>query len=98
MRWAADAVAKGGVVSIIGVYTELLETFPIGKAMEKNLTITIGNCNHKKYIPELLERVQKGEINLVPFISHMLPLDQAVHAYKEFDKRSEGWLKVVFVV
>ncbi len=98
LRWATAAVAKGGVVSIIGVYTELLETFPIGQAMEKNLTITMGNCNHKKYIPELLRWVQKGEIDLVPFISHILPFDQVVHAYKEFDKRSTGWIKVAFKV
>lgn len=38
LDWAVDAVAKAGTVSIIGVYPETIERFPIGKAMGKNLT------------------------------------------------------------
>ena len=38
-----------GTLSIIGVYNENSH-FPIGKAMEKNLSINMGNCNHRRYI------------------------------------------------
>jgi threonine dehydrogenase-like Zn-dependent dehydrogenase len=46
--WAVDCMAKAGTLAIIGVYPEKLEAFPIGKAMMKDLTIQMGNCNHRK--------------------------------------------------
>jgi len=48
LRWAVEAVAKAGTISIIGVYPPQMESFPIGAAMNKNLTIKMGNCNHRK--------------------------------------------------
>jgi len=95
LQWAVEAVAKAGTISIIGVYTELLNTFPIGKAMGKNLTLRMGNCNHHKYIPYLLKLVQEGAFDLVPFITQTISLSTIVDAYKHFDRRDEGWLKVV---
>src|SRR5260221_11884924 len=43
LEWAIDAVDKAGTLSIIGVYPETMTTFPIGKAMNKNLTLKMGN-------------------------------------------------------
>ena len=28
-------------------------------------------------------------------VSHELPLDEAVRAYDQFDKRADGWTKVI---
>ena len=52
-------MAKAGTISIIGVYGEL-DSFPIGDAMEKNLTLTMGNSNHRRYLPHLIELVRTG--------------------------------------
>jgi threonine dehydrogenase-like Zn-dependent dehydrogenase len=93
LRWAVEAVAKAGTLSIIGVYGEE-RTFPIGAAMEKNLTIKMGNCNHRKYIPRLLQLVRSGVIDPTVVLSHERPLESAIDAYKAFDKREEGWIKV----
>src|SRR5947199_4124125 len=57
LYWSVEAVAKAGTVSIIGFYGEV-DSFPIGDAMEKNLTLTMGNCNHRRYIPHLIELVR----------------------------------------
>ncbi|VWX61914.1 Esterase (modular protein) [Burkholderiales bacterium 8X] len=51
---AGEFERKAGTFSIIGVYSPEASTFPIGKAMNKNLTIRMGNCNHRKYIPRLV--------------------------------------------
>lgn len=98
LRWAVPAVAKAGVISIIGVYTELLDVFPIGEAMGKNLTITMGNCNHRKYFPKLLDWVKDGQVDLRPFLTQHKPLSEIVECYKRFDKREDGWLKVALKV
>ena len=51
LTWAVQALAKAGTLSIIGVYPETMTRFPIGMAMMKNLTLQMGNCPHRKYIP-----------------------------------------------
>lgn len=97
-RWAVPAIAKAGIFSIIGVYTPLMDMFPIGEAMGKNLTITMGNCNHTRYISHFLELVKNGQIDLVPFLTQRMPFEEIVTAYKHFDKRDENWLKVALKI
>ena len=58
-----EALAKAGTLSIIGVYPPTVRRFPIGQAMNKNLTIKMGNCNHRKYIPRLIELVRAGAVD-----------------------------------
>jgi threonine dehydrogenase-like Zn-dependent dehydrogenase len=98
LRWAVQAIEKTGIISIIGVYTPLLEVFPLGAAMEKNVTVTMGNCNHRAYFPLLLDWVQEEKIDLVPFMTQTMPFDEIVEAYKHFDKRDDGWLKIALLV
>ncbi|MBI2775593.1 alcohol dehydrogenase catalytic domain-containing protein [Candidatus Dependentiae bacterium] len=93
-RWAVDAIAKNGVISIIGVYSDLSESFPIGKATGKNVTIRMGDCNHRKYLPMLLSWVKNGKIDMRPFLTQKLPFTNIIEAYKHFDKREDNWLKV----
>jgi threonine dehydrogenase-like Zn-dependent dehydrogenase len=94
LTWAIDAVCKNGTVAIIGVYSEASQTFPIGKAMNKNLTIKMGNCDHRKYIPIVLELVRTGAVDPTQVLSHKRPLDTALDAYRHFDHRDDGWIKV----
>lgn len=62
LEWAIEAVAKAGTVGIIGVYPPNASTFPIGMAMNKNLTLNMGNCNHRASVPILVELVRVGAI------------------------------------
>jgi threonine dehydrogenase-like Zn-dependent dehydrogenase len=95
LEWAIEALAKAGTLSIIGVYSEMTNTFPIGKAMEKNLTIKMGNCNHRKYIPRLLELVRNGTVNPAEVLTQVEPISDVIEAYKLFDRRTPGWIKVM---
>ena len=95
LRWSVDAIAKAGTLSIIGVYPPNFEHFPIGKLMNKNLTLKAGNCNHRTYIPLLLSMVNSGEINPEKILTNIEPLTSVIDAYKSFDKRNAGWIKVV---
>lgn len=96
LRWAVEAVAKAGTVAIIGVYPPQAERFPIGEAMNRNLTIKAGNCNHRRYIPELVELVRSGTVRPSEVISQVGELTDALDAYEHFDERREGWHKVAF--
>jgi threonine dehydrogenase-like Zn-dependent dehydrogenase len=94
LRWEIEVVAKAGTVSIVGVYPETLMVFPIGRAMNKNLTLRMGNCNHRKYIPHLIELVRVGAIDPSQVLTQHGPIESALEAYKAFDKRTQGWIKV----
>ncbi|NTV11109.1 MAG: glutathione-dependent formaldehyde dehydrogenase [Zoogloea sp.] len=93
-RWAVEALAKAGTLSIIGVYPQTDDVFPIGMAMNKNITIKMGNCNHRKYIPRLLEMVQSHVFDPQDLLTRQEGLLSAIDAYKAFDTRQAGWLKV----
>lgn len=94
LRWAVEALAPAGTLSIVGVYGDANKTFPIGAAMNKNLTIKMGNCNHRRYIPRLIELVMARAIDPAAILTQREPLDDAVDAYKAFDRRDESWIKV----
>ncbi len=93
-EWAVDSLAKAGTFSIVGVYPDNAMRFPIGKAMNKNLTLNMGNCNHRKYIPELLGMIQTGAVRPSRILTNSVPLDQAIEAYRSFDRHEPGWTKV----
>ncbi len=94
LRWAVEGLAKAGTLSIIGVYPPTMEAFPIGMAMNKNLTINMGNCNHRKYIPHLVELTRTGAVVPSDVITQVEDIESAVEAYLSFDQRQAGWMKV----
>ena len=94
LQWAVESLAKAGTLSIIGVYGMANRTFPIGAAMNKNLTITMGNCNHRRYLPKLIELVMARAIDPSHILTQREPLTDAISAYEAFDKREESWIKV----
>jgi threonine dehydrogenase-like Zn-dependent dehydrogenase len=96
-EWAVQALAKAGTLSIIGVYPPADNVFPIGAAMNKNLTIRMGNCNHRKYIPDLVDLVRTGAFDPTAIISQRQQMESVIDAYKAFDLRQPGWLKVELI-
>ena len=97
LEWAVQGLAKAGTLSIIGVYPPTQKSFPIGMAMNKNLTINMGNCNHRNYIPLLVDMVRDGTVDPAKILTQVEPLMSVLDAYKAFDRRQPGWVKVELV-
>jgi threonine dehydrogenase-like Zn-dependent dehydrogenase len=93
-EWAVECVAKAGTVCLIGVYPPTVADFPIGAAMMKNLTLQMGNCNHRKYIPHLVELTRAGAVDPSDLITQIADTHDVIDAYEAFDQRRPGWLKV----
>lgn len=99
MDWAIESVKKSGTIGAIGVFTtESVDNFAWGQAFNKNVTLTGGNCPHRRYLEELLEHIETGAANPTLPITHRLPFDDAVHAYELFDKKEDGCIKVALKV
>ena len=94
ITWAVKALAKAGTLSVIGVYPQTDRFFPLGTAMNKNLSLNMGNCSHRKYIPTLIDIVRSGKIDPAKVLTQVAPLSSAIEAYKAFDSRQPGWMKV----
>ncbi len=63
--------------------------------MNKNLTINMGNCPHRKYLPLLVDMVCNGTTDPTTVLKEEVePFDAALEAYRAFDRRQPGWIKV----
>jgi threonine dehydrogenase-like Zn-dependent dehydrogenase len=94
LAWAVKSLCKAGTLSVIGVYPPAMQTFPTGEAMNKNLTVRMGNCNHRRYVPMLVELVRSGTIDPQQVLTQRGSMMNALDAYKAFDQRQPGWIKV----
>ncbi len=94
LNWAVQAVAKAGTIGIIGVFPPQQMSAPIGTIQQRNLTVKGGNANHRKYIPKLVGLVATGALDPSGVITQQEPAVSAIEAYKEFDRRRPGWMKV----
>ena len=98
LEWCIHSVRKGGHVSVVGVYGPPWNLIPIGTAMNKNLTIRLGQCNTKRYMPHLLEHIRSGRVNARAVISHHMTLDQVSHAYEMFAGKTDECRKIVLTM
>lgn len=95
LKQAILAVRKGGRVSVPGVYGGLSDKFPTGALMEKALQVRTGQTHVQRYMKDLLQRIQEGEIDTTFLISHRLPLEEAPTGYRNFKSKQDEWTKVV---
>lgn len=94
LEWGVQALCKAGQMAIIGVYPPSDRVFPIGQAMNKNITLKMGNCNHRRYYATLIDLVKSGAIDPVKVLTKVEPMQAAIDAYAAFDRREPGWIKV----
>lgn len=95
LREAIMACRKGGHVSFPGVYGGFLDKIPFGAAFNKGLTFKMGQTHVKRYLPALMDHIEKGRVDTTFLISHRLPLSEAPHAYKIFKEKEDNCTKVV---
>jgi threonine dehydrogenase-like Zn-dependent dehydrogenase len=95
LREAIMCCRKGGTVSIPGVYIGFLDKVPMGAAMNKGLTMKMGQTHVQAYSEMLLKMIQEGKIDPSFVITHRLRLDEAPGAYKTFRDKEDGCIKVV---
>ena len=97
ITWAIDAVRRCGNVVLIGVYGPPFNLVPIGTAMNKGLTLRMGQANTKRYMPHLLEHIRARRIDAKALITHRFPLEEIAEAYRLFEARKDGVIKCVVI-
>ncbi|UOR05516.1 glutathione-dependent formaldehyde dehydrogenase [Hymenobacter aerilatus] len=90
-----SAVRRGGIVSVVGVYSSPYDNFPIHQFFDKGITIRGGQAPAQAHIDKLLQYVIEGKVKLDDIITHRLPLSEAPHGYDIFKKKKDNCVKVV---
>jgi S-(hydroxymethyl)glutathione dehydrogenase/alcohol dehydrogenase len=92
---ATQAVRKGGMIQVTGVYGGRYNAFPFGDIMNRNINLRTGQAPVIPYMPILYKLLVDKKIDPSDIITHTLPLDQAAHGYDDFDTKTEGCIKVI---
>jgi threonine dehydrogenase-like Zn-dependent dehydrogenase len=84
-----------GTISIVGVYGGFVDKIPMGSAINRGLTFRMAQTPVQRYLPILMERIEKGEIDPSFVITHRASLDHGPNLYKTFRDKKDGCIKVV---
>lgn len=95
LRESIQACRKGGTISFTGVYGGFVDTFPIGAAFNKGLTLKMGQTHVHRYMQPLFAMIEKRQIDPSFIVIHIFPLEDAPEAYEVFKHKVDGCVKVV---
>ena len=96
LHTAIDAVRRGGTVSLSGVYGGAIDPMPLMTMFDKGITMRMGQCHVKRWTADLLDRlVDSDPFGVDDLTTHHMPLEKAPEAYKMFQAKSDGCIKVV---
>ncbi|GAA1806365.1 alcohol dehydrogenase catalytic domain-containing protein [Nesterenkonia flava] len=94
---AIELVRRGGTVSLSGVYGGQASPLPMLTLFDKQINVTMGQANVKRWIDDILPLVEDptDPLGVDDFVTHRLPLADAPAAYEMFQKKEQGCIKVV---
>ncbi|KAI0448255.1 GroES-like protein [Xylaria acuta] len=90
-----EGVRSFGRCGITGVYVGYTNHFNIGSLMERGIRL-IGNGQAPvhKYWEELLQQIQKGDLDPLQMLSHRVRVEDLDKVYYKFEKKEDGMQKV----
>lgn len=95
LKLAVSATRRGGVVSIVGVYGSPPRDFPLDMIFDKGLRLRAGQAPVHARIDKLMELVASGDLGAKDIVTHHLRLSDGTAAYKVFNDKKDGIVKVL---
>jgi threonine dehydrogenase-like Zn-dependent dehydrogenase len=93
---AIDIVRRGGTISLVGVYGGMADPLPMLKLFDKQVQLRMGQANVKRWVDDIMPLLTDDDpLGVDTFASHVLPLEQAPHAYDIFQKKQDNAVKIV---
>lgn len=80
------------IVTVVALYDEP-QTLPLPDLYGKNLTFKTGGVDGCD-CEEILRLIEQGKIDTTPLITHRFPLSEIEKAYRTFENKEEGVIKV----
>jgi threonine dehydrogenase-like Zn-dependent dehydrogenase len=97
MKSAISAVRRGGTVSIVGVYGGAVDPMPMMEMFDKGLQLRMGQAHVRRWIDDIMPLVidDRDPLGTEDLSTHRLPLELGPDAYRMFQEKSQGAIKVV---
>ncbi|TDE91542.1 glutathione-dependent formaldehyde dehydrogenase [Occultella glacieicola] len=97
LRTAISSVRRGGTLSLSGVYGGAADPLPMMEMFDKQLTVRMGQANVHRWIEDLLPLVadDTDPLGVLDLRTHRHSLEEAPGAYRTFQKKEDGCIKVV---
>ena len=93
---AIDIVRRGGTISVSGVYGGMTDPLPMLTLFDKQIQLRMGQANVLRWVPEIMPLLLDGDpLSVDGFASHHLALEQGPDAYARFQKKQDGFVKVL---
>ncbi|MGI5218587.1 alcohol dehydrogenase catalytic domain-containing protein [Nocardia sp. CA-290969] len=93
---AIDIVRRGGTISIIGVYGGMADPLPMRVLFDKQIQLRMGQANVKRWAGDILPLLDDSDpLGVDTFATHHLPLSAAPDAYRMFQAKDDGAIKIV---
>jgi len=105
-RAAFDLIRPGGIIATAGCHCEDTMSFTPVEAYDKNLAYKVGRCPSRYLMEMIINIIEKGELKtpggnldlIGSIFTHKVPLSEGVEAYKLFDQKKDGCIKVLLEV
>jgi len=96
LHLAIDIVRRGGTISVIGVYGGMADPIPMLTLFDKQVQLRMGQANVRRWVPDLMPLLMNGDpLGVEGFASHHLPLSAGPEAYEKFQRKEDGYVKVL---
>lgn len=92
---AWQAARPNAIVTVVALYDQD-QVLPLPEMYGKNLTFKTGGVDGCD-CAEILKLIEEGKIDTTPLITHRFPLSQIEEAYRVFENRLDGVIKVAII-
>lgn len=93
---AIDIVRRGGTISLVGVYGGVVDPIPMRTLFDKQIQLRMGQANVKRWADAILPLLDDSDpLGVDTFATHRVPLSEAPDAYRMFQAKADGAVKVV---
>jgi threonine dehydrogenase-like Zn-dependent dehydrogenase len=91
-----ELVRRGGTISLIGVYGGSADPIPMMDLFDKQVQLRMGQANVKRWVDEILPLLTDDDpLGVHDLATHVLPLEEAPHAYEIFQRKEDGAIKIL---
>ena len=91
-RMAWECARPNALVTVVALYDKS-QTLPLPEMYGKNLTFKTGGVDGSD-CAEILQLIKEGKIDTTPLITHTYPLSRIEEAYRVFEGKEDGVIKI----
>ncbi|WP_037673330.1 zinc-dependent alcohol dehydrogenase [Streptomyces griseus] len=93
---AIDLVRRGGTISLSGVYGGMADPLPLLTLFDKQIQLRMGQANVRRWSDEIIPYLtDEDPLGVDDFATHRISLSEAPDAYRMFQQKKDGAVKVL---